>query len=283
MLSIVGRHTRPTLKSLHRPGNLSSYSPIFRFIEQFPCSSIPFRGFSKLPEPNKGQKDPQLQKEQKGVQRDTNPKRSPLPPQVAEKPTLVKKRKPTVEEEIRSFKSYELKLGLLLCVGIVLAKILYDAYCNYVQNKLFEEETGETFWKQVGEDVFREGKSVRLIRNRFGKIEMKGPLEMSKRRQERFWGTFEYIENAKLIFLRFRARIWEDIGTVKFSVPIEGENEKGHFHATAYTRDRKWILQRAWVEDDEMLIEIKRRIELDFLLNPDVDFLVNLNQKEELK
>jgi len=112
----------------------------------------------------------------------------------------------------------------------------------------------------------------RTLKQRFGMgLSIDGPISITKKSQERYWGTLDYVENVKIFILRLRTRIWEDIGTIQITVPFKGEAKSGLFHATAYTRDRTWVLQRAWVEDDKMIIEIKRRIDLEFLLNPDED------------
>lgn len=47
----------------------------------------------------------------------------------------------------------------------------------------------------------------------------------------------------------------------------------------AYTRHKRWILERAWLEDDDMIIELQRRVNLDFLMNPDADVLLELERQ----
>jgi hypothetical protein len=44
----------------------------------------------------------------------------------------------------------------------------------------------------------------------------------------------------------------------------------------AYTRDGNWILLKSWMEDEEMIIEIKRRIDLDYLFNNKSNVLLEI-------
>ena len=56
-------------------------------------------------------------------------------------------------------------------------------------------------------------------------------------------------------------------------VPVKGSKRQGELHVKAYTRDKEWVLLKSWVEDDEMIIEVKRRIDLDYLMNSKSDAL----------
>jgi hypothetical protein len=51
---------------------------------------------------------------------------------------------------------------------------------------------------------------------------------------------------------------------VTISVPIKGCNREGELKIKAYTRDDRWILSKAWMEDDDMIIEIKKRLTMKY-------------------
>jgi len=63
-------------------------------------------------------------------------------------------------------------------------------------------------------------------------------------------------------------------------VPVKGSKREGVLHVRAYTRDRRWIVDKAWLEDAEMIVEVKRRVNFDFILNPEPDLLIELEKQQ---
>lgn len=199
-------------------------------------------------------------------------------PEIAVTPTpnQLAKRAPTVEEEIDYTKKKDLWRMWFLLMGVMIGKVVYDAYCNTLQHASYDDENVvERLWNELGEDTLHEGGRSRLMKQRYGKnitVDKEG-MKILKKKQKRVWNTSEWVEKAAFLFLRYRWRIWEDIGTVEIVIPVQGQIRSGEIHVKAYTRDRHWILARSWFEDDEMIIEVKRRIDLKFILNPDAEFL----------
>eukprot|EP01125_Pyxidicula_operculata_P001025 TRINITY_DN10900_c0_g1_i1.p1 TRINITY_DN10900_c0_g1~~TRINITY_DN10900_c0_g1_i1.p1 ORF type:complete len:243 (+),score=27.18 TRINITY_DN10900_c0_g1_i1:12-740(+) len=197
---------------------------------------------------------------------------------------VLKKRKPTVEEEIILTKKYDLKRLAVFTTCVFACKVLYDAYQNHRQKTLYESENcAMNIWNQVGSDTWNEGRRTKTVRQRYGPklslssdlMNVKNPeVKIEEKSQLLDFNTFEYITEEKIFFLRFRFRIWEDIGTVHIRAPVYSENMKGDIHVVAYTRDGSWILKKSWIEDDDMIIELKKRIDImDFFSNPDPDVL----------
>lgn len=102
-----------------------------------------------------------------------------------------------------------------------------------------------------------------LVRQRFGRgVDITGAPEVLKKRSLRYYNTFEYVNEAPMFILRFRYRIWEDIGTLHVAYPIEGVHRRGKLHVRARTRHNKWILVRlpfAWAELSCPLLRSRKR------------------------
>lgn len=51
---------------------------------------------------------------------------------------------------------------------------------------------------------------MRTAALRYGRhLTLDGPLEVTKRRSIRYFGTFEYVEDGLMFMLRLRLRLWE--------------------------------------------------------------------------
>lgn len=71
------------------------------------------------------------------------------------------------------------------------------------------------------------------------------------------------------------------MGTVQLSYPVQGSVRQDRLHVRCFTRHDRWLVERAWIEDEEMQIELQRRVNLDFLLNPDADILLDLERQRQ--
>lgn len=268
----------------HSHGHNSLHTRTFNTTAPLPLvirrtfSQVPDKKDTPQPPMSNGTNIPSTSKQQKEQQVTPSSKSGAGP--LAAPPR--RRRKPTVEEEIKWTKKYDIKRGLLWILLGLIIKIAYDAYYNHVQQQLYADPKAvETLWNQVGEDTWLEGKLTRAVQQRYGnKVHMTGPLTATKNRQLRYWGTTDYLNKVNMFFLRFRLRIWEDVGTLQITAPVAGSKLSGQLHLRAFTQDDNWVLEKAWLEDEDMIIELKRRIDLDFLMNPDAEFLIEASKQQ---
>lgn len=66
-------------------------------------------------------------------------------------------------------------------------------------------------------------------------------------------------------------------------MPVKGSKREGELHIKAYTRDAEWVLLKSWIEDEEMIIEVKRRIDLDYLMNSNSEALHDIQKGSAIK
>lgn len=47
----------------------------------------------------------------------------------------------------------------------------------------------------------------------------------------------------------------------------------------AFTRHNRWIVEKSYLEDEDMVIEIRRRVNADFFFHPDENFILEIEKR----
>jgi len=151
-----------------------------------------------------------------------------------------------------------------------------------VQRKLVQSpDAAASLMDQVGNSLFADAKSSPVVRTYWGgHMDVGTPPIVDRREVQRRLGTVDWINEAVMLMLRLRLRLWEDVGWLQVSVPVFGQQRVGHLKIRAYTRHNRWIVDRAWLEDHDLIVELQRRITAEYLTSKEGEDLMQQLERD---